>query len=175
VASEELGNIHVYTGAGKGKTTAAFGLAMRAVGNELTVLIIQFLKGNGDFGEIRSAAKLGIKVEQFGTGRFLQGENITEEDRKQAVLALERSKKAVIQNEADLIILDEINVAISFGLISMEDVLEIIDKKPRNIELVLTGRDAKQEIIARANYVTEMLLQKHPYNVGQPPRAGIEY
>jgi len=175
VSSERQGNVHVYTGSGKGKTTAAFGLAMRAAGKDMSVLVIQFLKGQGDFGEILSAKKLGIRVEQFGTGRLLFEDDVTDDDRRQAEAAMARAKQAVLNREADLIILDEINVAIHFKLLGVEDIIYVLDHRPKEVELVLTGRDARPEIITRADYVTEMLLQMHPYNLGQQARSGIEF
>lgn len=169
------GKTHIYTGDGKGKTTAAFGLAMRARGKGLRVLVIQFVKGEGDFGEVVSARKLGIKVEQFGTGRMLSGNNITEEDRAEARAAMERARKAVASGEYDIVVLDEINVAISLNLISPDSVIEMVRSRPSNVELVLTGRNAPAELIALADYVTSMTLLKHPFERGEQARPGIEY
>jgi len=175
VAEKKLGKIHVYTGNGKGKTTASFGLAIRAAGRGLSVLIIQFLKGKTESGEVISVRRLGIKVEQYGTGSFLWQEELSKEDRLEAEKAFARAEKALMNREADLIILDEINVAVTLNIVSIDDLLRIIDSKPKDVELVLTGRGAKQELIARADYVTEMLLQKHPYEKGSGARIGIEY
>jgi cob(I)alamin adenosyltransferase len=175
VASKKKGRIHVYTGDGKGKTTAAFGLAMRAAGRGLSVLIIQFMKGCSECGEIISAKRLpGILVEQFGTEDFIDAERISEKDCRLALKGMERAKKAMLKKEADLLILDEINVAVHFGLLSAEQVLELIDAKPAGMELVLTGRYAKPAIIRRADYVTEMKSKKHPFKSGQEARDGIE-
>lgn len=169
------GKIHVYTGDGKGKTTAAFGLAMRARGKGLKVIIIQFLKGKGDFGEVLSARKLGIEIEQFGTGRMLSADGITEEDLKEALAALERSAKVITSGLFDVVVLDEINVAVYFGLIPLKSVLETIRSRPATLELVLTGRHAPAELVAMADYVTNMTLIKHPYERGEEARPGIEY
>jgi len=121
VSKGELGKIHVYTGEGKGKTTAAFGLAIRASGNGFKVLIIQFLKKGEKIGEVVSCKRLpGITVEQYGTGRFVHEESITEEDRGLATCAMERAVKAASSRETDLLILDELNIAVHFGLVSVE-------------------------------------------------------
>jgi len=170
-----LGKIHVYTGDGKGKTTAAFGLAMRARGKGLSVLVIQFVKGKGDFGEVVSARNIGIRVEQFGTGRMLSEDSISDEDRKEAEAALGRAKRAISAGEADLIILDEINIAISLNLVDSKAVLEMIRSRPRDIELVLTGRKAAPELVAIADYVTEMIPVRHPFERGEKARPGIEF
>lgn len=175
MSRSDPGKVHVYTGDGKGKTTAAFGLAMRARGRGLSVLVIQFLKGKGDFGEVISARKLGIKVEQFGTGSWLWKGMVSDEDRREATAALERAKHAVTSREADLVVLDEINVAVFFGLVDIESVLEIIRSRPQDLELVLTGRKAPAEVIALADYVTEMAPVKHPFDRGERARPGIEY
>ena len=170
------GLVQVYTGDGKGKTTAAFGLAMRASGKGLSVLIIQFLKGRQDFGEVLSTRHLPrIKIEQFGTGKLIDANNITKEDEIQANKALDRARIAVKSREADMIILDEINVAIMFKMIKLQDVLDLLESKPKNLELVMTGRGAKPEVINLADYVTEMIPKKHPFESGQKAREGIEY
>jgi len=171
-----LGKIHVYTGEGKGKTTAAFGLAIRASGNGFKVLIIQFLKKGEQIGEVVSCKRLpGVTVEQYGTGRFVHEESITEEDRGLATGAMERAVKAASSRETDLLILDELNIAVHFGLVSVEKVIRLIDSKPKDMELVITGRYAKDEVIARADYVTEMCAIKHPYFLGEEGRKGIEF
>lgn len=169
------GKVHVYTGDGKGKTTAAFGLAMRAAGRGLRVLIIQFLKGRPDFGEVTSARRLpGVKIEQYGTERLVQRHEISEEDRQLARKAASRARSAIEMKECDLLILDEINVAVSLGLVAVEEVVGLLDSRPPNMELVLTGRDAPPELIERADYVTEMVARKHPYGSGEDARLGIE-
>ena len=175
VAPKRKGRIHVYTGDGKGKTTAAFGLAMRAAGRGLSVLIIQFMKGRSECGEVISAKRLpGIRIEQFGTEDFIDADKISDKDRRLAVKGMERAKKAMRKKEADLLILDEINVAVHFGLLSAEQVLELFDAKPSGMELVLTGRYAEPAITRRADYVTEMKAKKHPFKPGQEARDGIE-
>jgi len=169
------GSVHVYTGEGKGKTTAAFGLAMRASGRGLSVLIVQFMKGRKDCGENVSAKRLpGVKVEQYGSEELINPEKITERDRELARSAFKRAEKAVKSDEVDLLILDEANVAVHFGLISVKEMLDLIDSKPAKMDMVITGRYAMPEIMAKADYVTEMLARKHPYDSGRKARPGIE-
>ncbi|OYT59773.1 cob(I)yrinic acid a,c-diamide adenosyltransferase [Euryarchaeota archaeon ex4484_178] len=169
-----MGYVHVYTGNGKGKTTAAFGLAMRAAGRGKKVCIIQFMKPDKGYGEQVSARKLDIEVHPFGTNRFVNKKNPREEDIERAINALNFAKKK-IKEGYDLIILDEINVALDFNLIPLEEVLELVDSLPEKTELVLTGRYAKDEIIERADLVTEMREIKHYYRKGVIAREGIEY
>jgi cob(I)alamin adenosyltransferase len=163
--------IHVYTGNGKGKTTAAIGLALRAFGRGKRVRIIQFMK-KGEYGEIIALKTLGIEVEQFGRPELVDIDNPTEADFEQAEMAVKRAMEAV--SECDLLILDEINVALDFGLIEMREVLEIMEKS-EGTELVLTGRNARKEVIDAADYVTEMREIKHPYSKGMGAREGVEY
>ncbi len=169
-----MGYIHVYTGNGKGKTTAAFGLAMRAAGREKKVIIIQFMKPDKGYGEQVSARKLGIEIYPFGTDRFVSKKNPQKEDIEKANKALEFAKEK-LKEIYDVMILDEINVALDFNLIKLEDVLSLLDSLPEKTELILTGRYAKDEIIKRAHLVTEMHEVKHYYKIGVMAREGIEY
>jgi cob(I)alamin adenosyltransferase len=174
--SLERGLTQVYTGDGKGKTSAAFGLALRAVGRGLRVFVIQFIKGGVDYGELHTVEDLPhFDLIAYGRGRFIDRESHDEEDIDQARLALDHAKKIVNGGKHDIVILDEVNVAITFGLISVEDVMSLIREKPRNVELVLTGRGAPDEIIEAADLVTEMREIKHPFNAGVKARKGIEY
>jgi len=169
------GSVQVYTGDGKGKTTAAFGLAMRASGRGKAVLIIQFMKGRSESGEIVAAKRLpGVKVEQYGRDVFITPDTATDADRELAMKAVDRAKRAMKSIEVDLLILDEVNVAVHFGLVPVADLLSLIESKPKNMELVLTGRYAKPEVIEKAEYVTEMLAKKHPFDTGRKARPGIE-
>jgi len=136
----EKGLVQVYTGDGKGKTSAAFGLALRAIGRGLKVYIIQFIKGGFDYGELYVVEKLPNLTVKY-----------------------------------DLVILDEINIAVSLRLIDLKEVVKLIKNKPSNVELILTGRYAPKEIIESADLVTEMKEVKHPYTKGLPPRKGIEF
>ncbi len=168
------GYIHIYTGNGKGKTTAALGLALRAAGAGLKVFIGQFLK-SGNYSEIKAILRFSelITVEQFGGKRFIRGE-ITETDKKLAVKGLKRIKEIVLSGNYDLVILDEINVAMKLKLLSCREVLEVIGSKPANVEMVLTGRSAPDQIIEKADLVTEMKLIKHYFSRGIKARKGIE-
>ena len=170
----DMAYIHVYTGNGKGKTTAAFGLAMRASGRGKNVCIIQFMKPDKGYGEQISARKLGIEVYAFGRDKFVNKKNPAKEDIERAKNALKFVRQK-LKEDYDLIVLDEINVAIDFNLISLDEVLKLIELLPKRTELVLTGRYAKEEIIEMADLVTEMREIKHYYTKGVIAREGIEY
>ncbi|MGB9740841.1 MAG: cob(I)yrinic acid a,c-diamide adenosyltransferase [Candidatus Bathyarchaeia archaeon] len=171
----EKGLVQVYTGNGKGKTTAAFGLALRAIGRGLKVYVIQFIKGGFDYGELYIVDKLpNLKLKAFGRGKFITGKP-SEEDVKLAEEALFLAEKVVKSGEYDIVILDEVNVALNLNLISLERVLKLIKSKPKHVELVLTGRYAQNEIVEAADLVTEMKEIKHPYNAGYQARKGIEF
>jgi len=172
----EKGFVQVYTGDGKGKTTAAFGLALRAIGRGLKVYIIQFIKGGFDSGELYVIDKLpNVMLRAFGRGRFITEYPPPEEDVKLATEALELAEKVIKSGEYDIVILDEINVALHLKLISLDRALELIKSKPEHVELVLTGRYAPKEIIDVADLVTEMREIKHPYRSGCRARKGIEF
>ena len=175
MAKLEKGLVQVYTGNGKGKTTAAFGLALRAIGRGLKVYIIQFIKGGFDYGELYVVDKLpGLELKAFGQGKFITGKP-AKEDVEQAQQALELARQAVNSGKYDLVVLDEINVALGLKLIGLDEVLELIELKPAHVELLLTGRGAHDKIVQAADLVTEMKDVKHPYNRGVPARKGIEY
>lgn len=173
----ERGLIQVYTGNGKGKSTASFGLAIRAVGRGLQVRIIQFLKTGIDYGEIETFKRLEpeLKVISFGRKGFISRTGVTEHDYQLCREAFDLAKKIVEEGETDLLILDEINTALYFKLLDLEEVLSFLKNKPYNLELVLTGRYAIQEIIDMADLVTEMKEIKHPFAKGIKARKGIEY
>jgi cob(I)alamin adenosyltransferase len=170
------GLIHVYTGDGKGKTTAALGLALRAAGHGRRTYIGQFMKGQ-DYGELRAARMLGdlLTIEQYGQPTFVHADQVTEEDIRLARVGLEAARAAMLSGAFDLIILDEINVALYFELLTVQDVLDLIDVKPPGVELVLTGRRVPQAILDRADYVTVMQEAKHPYQRGIQARKGVEF
>jgi cob(I)alamin adenosyltransferase len=172
----EQGYIQVYTGDCKGKTTAALGLAFRAVGRGLKVCMIQFMKGGGPYGEHLAAKRLAPDLVIIPTGRagWVNRENPDPEDIRLAQEALAQARSAVTGGVYDLVILDEVNGAIGFGLLSVGEVLDILRDKPLQVELVLTGRSAPPEIIAAADLVTEMREVKHYYKAGVPARVGIE-
>ena len=171
----ERGFIQVYTGNGKGKTTAALGLALRAVGRGLRVCVFQFIKGGGPYGEHLIADKLAPLFTIIQTGRpgWVNTKDITE-DRQTAQKALELARGIITSGEYDLVVLDEINGAVGFGLVDVEQVLELIILKPETMELVLTGRNAHEKVIEAADLVTEMREVKHYYKAGVPARIGIE-
>jgi cob(I)alamin adenosyltransferase len=172
------GLILVNTGNGKGKTTASLGLGLRAWGQGFKVLIVQFIKGNWKYGELQAAAALGpnFVMRQMGEG-FVRGanEDAMLEHRHAAEEALAMARKEILSKQWDMIILDEINYAIKFGVLPLEAVLELLETKPSALHLVLTGRDARPEIIDKADLVTEMKEIKHPYKKGIKAQKGIEF
>ncbi|HXL04039.1 MAG TPA: cob(I)yrinic acid a,c-diamide adenosyltransferase [Bacillota bacterium] len=190
------GLVQVYTGNGKGKTTAALGLALRACGHRLTVVIIQFAKGVSYTGELFSLQRLypEIRIYQFGrdckrSSAIRQGfqscmgcgecmlriDEVTGEDRLLAEKGLSLAREIATRDEADIIILDEISLAVNFGLLMVDDVVKLIKEKDNHIEIVLTGRNMPLEILACADLITEMREVRHPYVQGIPARRGIEY
>jgi len=168
------GYVQVYTGNGKGKTTAAFGLALRAAGAGLKVYVGQFLK-KGEYSELNSINRFKdlIKVEQFGGKRYI-GQEIKEEDRELAKKGFKKIKEIIFSGEYDVVILDEINIALYFKLIPENDLIDLIKNKPSDVELVLTGRYASSQIIKIADLVTEMRKIKHYFSKGVTARKGIE-
>ncbi len=172
----EKGLVQIYTGNGKGKTTAALGLALRAVGHGLKVLVIQFMKGDIGYGEAESAKRLSpnLTIRRIGRNAFVSRSKPDPLDFKLAQDGLSLARKAIEEKEYDIVILDEINMAIDYGLLPLSGLLQLIDSKPETVELILTGRNAKPEILERADLVTEMVERKHYYEKGVPARKGIE-
>ena len=170
------GMAQVYTGDGKGKTTAALGLACRAVGYGFKVFIIQFLKGNMEYGEIETAKKLApyLTIKQIGRGYLLRHENPEPVDITCAQEAVVLAREVLRGGNYDIVILDEINVAVDLGLVKQKEVMQLMDARPSHVELILTGRNAAPEIIERADLVTEMVEIKHYYHQGIRSRVGIE-
>jgi len=171
------GKIQIYTGNGKGKTTAAIGQAIRAAGHGYKTLIIHFMK-NFPYGEIETLNLLKdfIKVEQFGDDKFVFKKQLpSDEDKAQAFAAINRANEAMQSGDFDLIILDEICVTFYFKLLEVKDVIPLLNSKPENVELILTGRYCPQELIDKADLVTEMKEIKHYYtNQNLTARKGIE-
>ena len=167
--------LQVYTGNGKGKTTAALGLSMRAAGRGWKVLIIQFMKGM-EYGELFSFGPLeNVAIEQYGSKGFVDKCAPSPEDKGLAARALDRARETVRSGDYDMIILDEINVTVDFGLVELADVLELLESRPDTTEVVCTGRYAPQEIMDMADLVTEMKEIKHPYANDIPARKGVEF
>jgi len=172
----EQGLVQVITGGGKGKTTAAFGLGLRAVGHGLRVHAVQFMKGDTRYGEFHSVGYLPhFTVERFGTGGLVDMNDPSEADKAEAERGLARAREAMLSGEYEVIILDEINVAVSWKLLALAEVLSLIRDKPPNVELVLTGRYADPKLIDAADYVTQLGQVKHPYQKGILARQGIDY
>lgn len=170
------GYIQLYTGNGKGKTTAALGLSLRAAGHGLKVRIIQFMKGWIDYGELNGVRMLGanVQIHQAGRDSFVNRNSPDAEDVRMAQQGWELAKGIILGKQADLVVLDEINCAVDFGLIPEADVLEVLRGKPEGMELVLTGRGAPSAFIEIADLVTEMREIKHYYSKGVDARVGIE-
>jgi cob(I)alamin adenosyltransferase len=177
---EKHGLVLIHTGDGKGKTTAALGLAMRAWGDGMRVLILQFIKGGWTYGELKTISILEqaegrIHVEQCGLGFTRKGDTDEAKHKQAAAEALKQAEQAITSGDWDLIILDEINYAIKFGLITESDALHLLEVRPPELHLVLTGRDVRPALIERADLVTEMKLIKHPYQQGIKAQQGIEF
>jgi len=176
VKKERKGLVQVFTGNGKGKTSAALGSILRATGHGLKVFIVFFMKGKYPYGEFSSLPKLpNVEVASFGLRCLIDRNNINPEEIKQAELALQTAREAMLSGKYDMVVLDEVNVAVYFKLIPLDDVIKLIEEKPPEVELILTGRYAEGAVIERADLVTEMIKVKHPYDRGVKARKGIEY
>lgn len=173
------GYIQIYTGDGKGKTTASLGLALRAIGHGWKVLIVQFTKGDqaNYYGEIMSSSKLmpNLKVAQFGLDRVVYSHNVSIDDYKESRKGWEYTKKAMRSEKYQMIILDELNICADLGMVKVSEIKEELINKPKNLEIVLTGRRAPRELISMAHLVTEMTPVKHYFDQGVMARQGIEY
>jgi len=170
------GLVQVFTGDGKGKTTAALGTVIRALGHGLRVYIVFFMKGKYPYGECTILSQLpNVKVARFGSLEFIDPANIKPEDKEQARQALAAAREAMLSGNYDLVVLDEVNLAAAWKLVNLNEVIRLISDKPRNVELILTGRKADTKLVQLADLVTEMLKIKHPYDEGVRARRGIEY
>ncbi len=170
------GLVQVYTGDGKGKTTAALGLALRAAGHGLRTYIGQFMKGQ-PYGELEGARLLEpyLTIEQYGLPTFVHVRQATPEDVRMAHEGLEKARAAMRSGRYAIVVLDEVCVALHFELLTLEEVLAFLEERPEGVELVLTGRRAPEALLSRADLVTEMREVKHPYARGVPARRGIEF
>ena len=175
----EDGLVIVYTGGGKGKTTAALGMALRAVGYGHKVCMIQFIKGSWHYGEMDSSKKLAPEFELVAIGKgfvgILDDTSPKEDHEKYAEEAIKMCKDKILSEKYDLIILDEINYAVNLGLINIKSVMDLIKLKPKKLDLVLTGNHAKEEILKLADLVTEMKEIKHPFQSGIKAKKGIDF
>jgi len=175
----ELGLIQIYTGSGKGKTTAAIGAGIRAVGQGLKVHMIQFLKGGKNFppyGEVLALGQIPrFTLEQFGPDHFVNPEAISDEDRAIVKRGLQQAGKVLASGNYDLVILDEINVVLQLGMVELEAVLDLLDKRSGGTEVILTGRGASKGLINHADLVSQIQEIKHPFTKGIKARIGIEY
>jgi len=178
---EQRGYIQVYTGNGKGKTTASLGLAMRALGRNWKVLVIMFTKGGDDYGELNSFRNLSpeiqnnLTIEQAGLNRIVYAHNKCEDDEKEILRGWEIAKKAIQNDEYQLIILDEINIVIDMKFVDVDEVIEVLKNKPKSMEIVLTGRNAHPKIIEIAHLVSKIEPVKHYWDTGIVARKGIEF
>jgi len=166
--------VHLYTGDGKGKTTAAIGLAVRAAGHGMKTYIGQFMKGQL-YGELTALKNHPlITIEQFGDTKCIRREDVTQNHIDQARQGLDMAKNAMLSGQYDILVMDEINVTVWFGLLSVKDVIDVLNQRPENMEVILTGRNAPEELIDAADLVTEMKEVKHYYTQGVLARDGIE-
>lgn len=171
------GYVQVYTGDGKGKTTASLGLVCRASGYGHRSCIVSFLKGDPNYGELRFIREHMPMVDYHLAGRmnFVDPADPDPADVAIAAQGLQTAREAIASGDYHLVVLDEVNVAVNLGLVEEDDVLALLDDRPEHVEVVLTGRDASQRIIERADLVTEMRMVKHFYEAGIPARRGIEF
>ncbi|MCK4576300.1 cob(I)yrinic acid a,c-diamide adenosyltransferase [candidate division WOR-3 bacterium] len=173
---EDLGLIQVFTGDGKGKTTAALGEALRACGHNFKVLVVQFMKGDIKYGEVNIAPKVpNLELKQFGLPTFVKKGEPSTEDLRLAQEGFKYAKSAIMSKKYDMVILDEINVAIDYGLLILDNVLTLLRERPEGVEIILTGRYAPKEIIEIADLVSNIDEIKHPYQKGIIGRKGVEW
>lgn len=170
------GLVEVFTGNGKGKTSAALGVVLRALGQGLKAHIIYFMKGDYPYGERTTLAQLpNASFESYGHEHFVDPQDIKAEEREEARKALEAARRAIHSGDFDVVVLDEINLAASWGLVDIEAVIQLIEDRPQNVELILTGRHADPRLIDRADLVTAMTDVKHPFQRGIEASRGIDY
>ena len=170
------GLVQIFTGDGKGKTSAALGTVVRALGKRLRVCIVVFMKGDYPYSEWAFLSQVpGIEIARYGFNTFTNPDDVKPEEKEQAEKALAHAREAMLGGKYDIIVMDEVNVASGWGLIRVDDVLALLDDRPSNVELILTGRDADARLIERADMVSEIKKIKHPYDKGILARKGIDY
>jgi cob(I)alamin adenosyltransferase len=178
-ASSQDGLVIVYTGNGKGKTTAALGVALRAIGHGFKVCMVQFIKGEWHYGELNSLKKLEPDFELIVAGKgfigIIDDDHAFGEHAKAAKTALSIAEQKISHGSFDVVILDEINYAVNLGVLKLEDVMEVVQNRPKKVSLILTGNHASEEIISLADLVTEMRELKHPYKKGIKAKKGIDF
>lgn len=168
--------MEIFTGDGKGKTSAALGVALRALGHGRRVHIVYFMKGNFPYGEQKILSELpNVTFARFGFESFVDPANVKPEEKEEARKALEAARKAMLSLEYDMVVLDEVNVAVAWNLVDIDEVIKLISDKPEKVELILTGRYADPRLIKLADLVTDMVKVKHPYDKGILSREGIDY
>ncbi len=177
VAKESTkGLVEIFTGDGKGKTSAALGIALRALGHGLRVHIVYFMKGEFPYGEQKTLSQLSnVTFARFGFETFVDPSNVKPEEKEEARKALEAAREAMLSLEYDIVVLDEVNVAAAWNLIDIDEVIKLMGDKPEKVELILTGRYAHSRLIELADLVTEMVKVKHPFDKGILSRQGIDY
>ena len=176
MGKNDRGMVQLFTGNGKGKTSAALGAVLRALGHGMKVFVVFFMKGNYPYGEFSTLSNLSnVDIASFGFRHFTDLANLKPEEIEQAKLALSAARQAMLSGNYDLVVLDEVNVAVNFKLIDVDEVVKLVNDKPPKVELILTGRYADARLIELADLVTEMVKLKHPYDKGVKARKGIEY
>jgi len=172
--TDRKGIVQLYTGDGKGKTTAALGCALRAIGHGARVYIVQFMKGDPNYGELKVKIPR-LKVVQSGLPTFVDRDSPSDEDKALAEKGLQLARKAISSGKYDMVILDEVNVAVDFGLVPIDELVRVIRMRPDGVEVILTGRNAHEKLIDLADMVSEVKEIKHHYRKGVQAREGIEY
>ncbi len=172
----DKGLVQVMTGNGRGKTSAALGSVLRAVGHGLRAYIVFLMKGDYPYGEHNALSQLSnVTFSRFGQQGFVDPQNVKPEDREQARKALEAAREAMLSGEYDMVVLDEVNIAVAWKLLEIDEVAKLISDKPEKVELILTGRYADAKLIELADLVTEMVKIKHPFDKGVIARRGFDY
>jgi cob(I)alamin adenosyltransferase len=170
------GLVQIFTGDGKGKTSAALGTVVRALGRGLRVCIVVFMKGDYPYSEWKFFSGIeGVTVERFGFTSFTDPDNVKPEEIEQAEKALAFAREAMLSGTYDLLVMDEVNVAVGWKLINVEDVVSLVKERPANVELILTGRRADERLVELADMVTECRKVKHPFDKGILARRGIDF